>query len=130
MPTIISPTLWFDGRASEAAQFYTSILKDSAILSTQYYTEAGKSAHGQDAGTVMLVTFRILGQEFTALNGGPMFKFNEAISFQIKCEDQEEVDYFWEKLKDGGDEGKQRKEHRLSLFFLFLFLADLAVKCH
>ena len=107
MPTI-APCLWFDGRASEAAEFYTSFFKDSKILSTEYYTEAGKSAHGQEKGTVMMVTFELNGQSFSALNGGPLFKFNEAISFQIMCEDQAEIDYYWEKLAEGGDEKKQR----------------------
>ena len=77
-------------------------------MRTHYYVDAGKSAHGHDAGTVMTVEFCLNGQSFTALNGGPQFKFSEAISFRIECEDQAEVDYYWEKLADGGDAAKQQ----------------------
>ncbi len=99
----ITPCLWFDGRAEEAAKFYTSIFKNSKIKEISRYTEAGTEVHGQPVGSVMVVSFEINGQEFTALNGGPLFKFTEAISFQVMCDSQEEVDYYWEKLGEGGD---------------------------
>jgi len=108
MPSKIVPCLWFNGQAEEAAKFYTSIFKDGKITSTQYYTEAGSTIHQQKAGTVLTVAFDINGQSFTALNGGPQFKFSEAISFQIMCEDQDEVDYYWSKLGEGGDPAKQQ----------------------
>jgi len=97
----ISPFLWFDSNAEEAAAFYTSIFKNSKILKIARYGEAGPGP----AGSVMIVHFQIEGQEFIALNGGPQFKFTEAISFCINCQTQEEVDYFWNKLTaDGGQE--------------------------
>jgi predicted 3-demethylubiquinone-9 3-methyltransferase (glyoxalase superfamily) len=99
----ISPCLWFDNQAEPAARFYTSVFKNSRIVSTSYYGEAGKEHHGQEAGSVMAVGFEIEGQSFTALNGGPIFKISEAISFQIDCSTQEEVDYYWDKLREGGD---------------------------
>jgi predicted 3-demethylubiquinone-9 3-methyltransferase (glyoxalase superfamily) len=108
MPSQITPCLWFDGQAEEAANFYTSFFKDGKIIHTQYYGEEGKENHGQEAGTVMIVEFELNGQRFTALNGGPHFKFNEAISFRIECEDQEELDHHWQKLSDGGDPAKQQ----------------------
>ncbi len=104
----ITPCLWFDRQAEEAAQFYTGIFKNSKILEVTRYGEAGYEVHGMPAGTVMTVEFELDGQTFTALNGGPAFKFNEAISFQILCDDQDEVDYFWEKLTAGGDESAQQ----------------------
>jgi len=104
----ITPCLWFDGQAEEAATFYTSIFKDGKVTRKQHYSEAGNSTHGQEAGTVMTVEFELNGQHFMALNGGPQFKFNEAISFRIDCEDQAELDYYWEKLSEGGDPTKQR----------------------
>jgi predicted 3-demethylubiquinone-9 3-methyltransferase (glyoxalase superfamily) len=104
----ITPCLWFDGKAEEAAKFYTSIFKNSKIVDTSRYGEAGQEIHGQPAGRVMTVEFELDGQRFTALNGGPMFKFNEAISFQVSCETQQEVDYYWEKLSQGGDESAQQ----------------------
>jgi predicted 3-demethylubiquinone-9 3-methyltransferase (glyoxalase superfamily) len=97
----IIPNLWFDTEAEEAASFYTSIFKDSEVVNVMHYGEAGP----RPAGMVMTVTFRLQGQEFTALNGGPDFKFNESISFLVNCESQEEVDEFWEKLSEGGEEG-------------------------
>ena len=100
----ISPCLWFDDQAEAAAGFYTAIFKNSRIVNVTRYGEAGHEIHGRPAGSVMVVAFEIEGQAFTALNGGPVFKFNEAISFQIYCETQEEVDYYWEKLSEGGDE--------------------------
>jgi predicted 3-demethylubiquinone-9 3-methyltransferase (glyoxalase superfamily) len=104
----ITPCLWFDDQAEEAAIFYTAIFKNSKILSMTRYGEAGRDVHGRPAGTVMTVAFELNGQTFTALNGGPVFKFNEAISFQITCETQDEVDYYWEKLSAGGDETAQQ----------------------
>jgi predicted 3-demethylubiquinone-9 3-methyltransferase (glyoxalase superfamily) len=104
----ITPCLWFDDRAEEAAKFYTAIFENSQILDIARYGEAGYEAHGKPAGTVMTVAFELDGQKFTALNGGPIFKFNEAISFQVNCETQKEVDYFWKKLSEGGDEKAQQ----------------------
>jgi predicted 3-demethylubiquinone-9 3-methyltransferase (glyoxalase superfamily) len=103
----ISPCLWFDGQAEPAARFYTSIFKDSKIQNISYYGEAGREHHGQEAGSVMAVGFEIEGQSFTALNGGSIFKITEAISFQIDCQTQEEIDYYWEKLREGGDPESQ-----------------------
>lgn len=93
--------LWFDYQAEEAANFYTTIFKDSTILDIQRNNEAGPGPEG----TVMIVTFELAGQEFIALNGGPQYKFNEAISLYVNCVSQEEVDELWEKLSDGGEEG-------------------------
>jgi predicted 3-demethylubiquinone-9 3-methyltransferase (glyoxalase superfamily) len=104
----ITPCLWFDDQAEEAAKFYTAILKNSKITSITRYGEAGHEVHGRPAGTVMVVAFELDGQTFTALNGGPMFKFNEAISFQVNCKTQEEVDYYWEQLSEGGDKKAQQ----------------------
>jgi predicted 3-demethylubiquinone-9 3-methyltransferase (glyoxalase superfamily) len=104
----ITPCLWFDDQAEEAVKFYTAIFSNSKIVSTTRYGEAGKEIHGKPAGTVMTVAFELDGQAFTALNGGPLFQFNEAISFQVHCETQEEVDYYWEKLCEGGDEKAQQ----------------------
>ena len=104
----ITPCLWFDNQAEEAASCYTSIFKNSKIGRIARYGKEGYEIHGRPEGTVMTVEFRIEGQAFTALNGGPMFKFNEAISFQVHCETQEEVDYYWEKLAKGGDEKAQQ----------------------
>lgn len=98
----ITPFLWFDTQAEEAMNFYTSIFKNSKIGSVSRYGEAGP---GQK-GTVMTGTFELDGQEFMALNAGPQFKFTEAISFFVRCEDQEEVDYFWDKLTEGGQESQ------------------------
>jgi predicted 3-demethylubiquinone-9 3-methyltransferase (glyoxalase superfamily) len=110
MPTIqkITPCLWFDNQADETARFYTAIFENSNIVSITRYGVAGHEVHGRQAGTVMTVVFELNGQAFTALNGGPMFKFNEAISFQVICDTQEEVDYYWEKLSKGGDEKAQQ----------------------
>ncbi|MGA7008611.1 MAG: VOC family protein [Nitrososphaeraceae archaeon] len=104
----ISPCLWFDDQGEEAAKFYTSIFKDSKIGDVTRYGKEGYEIHGRKEGTVMTVEFDIEGQKFLALNGGPTFKFNEAISFQVYCETQEEVDYYWEKLSEGGDEKAQQ----------------------
>jgi predicted 3-demethylubiquinone-9 3-methyltransferase (glyoxalase superfamily) len=104
----ITPCLWFDDEAEEAVNFYTSIFKNSKIRKVSRYGEAGYEIHRHPAGTVMTIEFELDGQTFTALNGGPLFKFNEAISFQVRCESQEEVDYYWGKLSEGGDEKAQQ----------------------
>jgi predicted 3-demethylubiquinone-9 3-methyltransferase (glyoxalase superfamily) len=98
MKAKITPCLWFDGQAEDAANFYTAIFPNSKITDISRYGEAGSEQHGWTPGSVMLVAFELDGQSFTGLNGGPHFKFNEAVSFQIECETQEEVDYYWEKL--------------------------------
>ncbi len=97
----ITPCLWFDTQAEEAANFYTSVFESSRILGVSHYGEAGP----RPAGTVLTVNFELDGQEFVALNGGPEFTFDEAISFQVSCEGQDEVDYYWSKLAEGGEEG-------------------------
>jgi predicted 3-demethylubiquinone-9 3-methyltransferase (glyoxalase superfamily) len=104
----ITPCLWFDDRAEEAAEFYVENFPNSKIGNISRYGEAGKEIHGKPAGSVQTVSFELNGQTFTALNGGPMFKFTEAISFQVDCADQAEVDYFWEKLSMGGDPAAQQ----------------------
>lgn len=100
----ITPFLWFDNQAEEAVNFYTSGFKNSKIRTIARYTGEGAKASGQPEGTVMTVAFTLDGQDFTAINGGPVFKFTEAISFVINCENQEEVDHFWNKLTEGGQE--------------------------
>jgi len=100
--------LWFDHQAEEAARFYTSIFQNSKIGAISRYGEAGKEFHGKPPGSVMTVAFELEGQSFTGLNGGPLFKFTEAISFIVNCEKQDEVDYYWEKLSAGGDPKAQR----------------------
>jgi predicted 3-demethylubiquinone-9 3-methyltransferase (glyoxalase superfamily) len=102
----ITPCLWFDSNAEEAAKFYTSIFKNSKIGKLSRYGKEGYEIHGKPAGTVLTVEFKLDGQTFTALNGGPVFKFNEAISFQVGCKSQKEVDYYWEKLSKGGEKGQ------------------------
>ena len=104
----ITPCLWFDDQAEEAVEFYTGIFRNSKIVKVARYGKAGREIHGKPAGTVMTVAFELDGQTFTALNGGPIFKFNEAISLQVNCQTQEEVDYYWEKLSKGGDEKAQQ----------------------
>src|SRR5712664_2029462 len=98
----ITPFLWFDDKAEEAAKFYVSIFRNSKIGSITRYGEAGAKASGRPKGTVMTVTFQLDGQEFVALNGGPQFKFTEAISLVVNCETQQEIDELWEKLSEGG----------------------------
>jgi predicted 3-demethylubiquinone-9 3-methyltransferase (glyoxalase superfamily) len=101
----IVPMLWFDDNAEEAANFYASIFKNSKIIEVSRYGEAGAKTAGRPVGSVMVVSFMIEGQEFTALNGGPMFKFNSAVSFVVNCDTQEEIDYLWSKLtSEGGKE--------------------------
>jgi predicted 3-demethylubiquinone-9 3-methyltransferase (glyoxalase superfamily) len=106
MPRIqkIAPCLWFDSQAEQAAALYTSVFKNSRITRVTRYGEAGREFHGKPPGSVMTVAFELDGQLLTALNGGPVFQFNEAISFQVMCETQEEVDHFWDRLGEGGDE--------------------------
>jgi predicted 3-demethylubiquinone-9 3-methyltransferase (glyoxalase superfamily) len=102
------PCLWFDGEAEDAARFYTGIFPNSKITSISHYGEAGREVHGQPAGKVLTVAFELDGRPFTALNGGPQFKFNEAVSFQVPCTNQEEIDYYWDKLTAGGDAQAQQ----------------------
>jgi predicted 3-demethylubiquinone-9 3-methyltransferase (glyoxalase superfamily) len=104
----IIPCLWFDDKAEEAAKFYASIFKNSKIGDVSRYGKEGYEFHGKEDGTVMTVDFEIEGQKYVALNGGPIFKFNEAVSFQVHCETQKEVDYYWERLSEGGDEKAQQ----------------------
>ena len=104
----ISPCLWFDHQAEDAAKFYAGIFKNSKITKISRYSEAGREVHGRPPGSVMTVAFELDGQTFTALNGGPLFKFSEAISFQIDCETQQDVDHYWEKLSEGGDAKAQQ----------------------
>ena len=102
LTTKISPCLWFDRNGEEAARFYIGIFPRSKIVEVSRYAEAGKEVHGSEPGSVLTVEFELDGQRFTALNGGPVFKFSEAISFQISCDSQDEVDHFWNRLSEGG----------------------------
>lgn len=102
----ITPCLWFDNEAEEAAKFYVSIFPGSEIGHVSRYGKEGFEFHGKPEGTALVASFKINGQAFTALNGGPQFKFNESISFQILCETQTEIDHFWEKLTEGGTESQ------------------------
>jgi predicted 3-demethylubiquinone-9 3-methyltransferase (glyoxalase superfamily) len=104
----IAPCLWFDDQAEKAARYYTAIFKNSRIGRVSRYGEAGREIHGRPPGSVLTVEFELDGQPFTALNGGPVFKFNEAISLQVHCATQKEVDYYWEKLSRGGDKKAQQ----------------------
>lgn len=104
----ITPFLWFDNQAEEAVKFYTSIFKNSKIGIVTRYDEAGAAASGRPSGSVMTAAFQLEGQDFVALNGGPFFKFTEATSFVVHCESQEEIDYYWTKLSEGGDEKAQQ----------------------
>ena len=97
----ITPNLWFDTESEQAAEFYVSVFPNSGINMISYYGEAGP----RPAGTVLTVNFTLDGQEFTAINGGPQFTFDEAVSFAIHCADQEEIDYYWTRLSEGGEEG-------------------------
>ena len=106
MKNQITPCLWFDNQAEEAAKFYTSVFKNSKIDSISYYTKEGFEFHGQKENTVLTVSFQINGQPFTALNAGPVFKFNEAVSFQVFCDTQDEIDYYWTKLTANGEESQ------------------------
>lgn len=104
----ITPCLWFDDQAWDAATFYTDIFPNSQILTTTRYGEAGQEIHGKPVGAVQSVSFTLDGQPFTALNGGPLFTFSEAISFQISCDTQAEVDHYWGRLAEGGDPQAQQ----------------------
>jgi predicted 3-demethylubiquinone-9 3-methyltransferase (glyoxalase superfamily) len=104
----IAPCLWFDDQAEDAANFYTGIFPNSRITAVSRYSEAGQEIHHRPAGSVMTVEFELDGQRFTGLNGGPLFTFSEAISFQVSCETQEEVDHYWDALSAGGDPAAQQ----------------------
>jgi predicted 3-demethylubiquinone-9 3-methyltransferase (glyoxalase superfamily) len=132
MPTIqtITPCLWFDSQAEEAATFYVSVFKRSRISRVARYGEEGQEVHGRKPGTAMTVAFELDGKPFTALNGGPLFHFTEAISFQVMCETQEEIDRYWDKLSSGGDEKAQqcgwlKDKYGLSWQIVPLVLPDL-----
>ena len=126
----ISSCLWFDNEAEEAAGFYTSIFKDSRIGRISRYGNEGQEVHGRAPGSVMTVEFWLADHAFVALNGGPIFKFNEAVSFMVNCNDQEEVDYYWNKLSEGGDPKSQvcgwlKDKYGLSWQIVPTILADL-----
>jgi predicted 3-demethylubiquinone-9 3-methyltransferase (glyoxalase superfamily) len=104
----IAPCLWFDSQAEEAAAFYVSVFRNSKILSVARYPKAGQEIHKRPPGSVMVVDFELDGQAFSALNGGPVFTFNEAVSLQVFCDSQDEIDYYWEKLSQGGDPKSQQ----------------------
>jgi predicted 3-demethylubiquinone-9 3-methyltransferase (glyoxalase superfamily) len=104
----IVPCLWFGGNAEEAVQFYGNVFPDLRITHTSRYTKAGQEIHGMQEGAILTITFEIHGQAFTALNATPIFKFNEAVSFQIFCDTQEEIDYYWTRLGEGGDPSAQQ----------------------
>lgn len=104
----IMPCLWFDRQAEEAAEHYTSIFPGSRIVAVSRYGEAGREVHGMEAGTVLTIVFELDGQAFTAMNGGPVFQFNEAISLQVPCDTQEEIDHYWDRLGAGGDARAQQ----------------------
>ncbi|NOT74983.1 MAG: VOC family protein [Cyclobacteriaceae bacterium] len=104
----ITPNLWFEKQAEEAAKYYVSIFKNSKLGRISYYSKAGYDQHKMPEGSVMTVEFEIEGQKFLALNGGPLFKFNESISFIVSCKNQEEIDYYWDKLTPGGDKDSQQ----------------------
>ena len=104
----ITPFLWFDSQAEEAAKFYTSIFRNSKMGRVTRYPSEGQEVHGREPGSVMVAEFEIEGQTFTALNGGPVFKFNESISFVVNCQSQDEVDHYWDKLSEGADPKAQQ----------------------
>lgn len=104
----ISPNLWFDKQAEEAVKFYTSVFKNSKTGRVTHYTKAGHDIHKMPEGMVLTIEFELEGQQFLALNGGPVFKFNEAISLVVNCDTQEEIDYYWNKLSEGGDPKAQQ----------------------
>jgi predicted 3-demethylubiquinone-9 3-methyltransferase (glyoxalase superfamily) len=101
----IAPCLWFDREAEDAARLYVSIFPDSGIDAVSRYGKEGFEIHGKPEGTAMTVSFHLAGQSFTALNGGPQYRFSEAVSFQVSCETQAEVDHYWSRLGEGGEEG-------------------------
>ncbi len=104
----ITPCLWFNSQAEEAARFYTSIFRNSRMGRISRYGKEGYELHGQPEGMVMTVEFELEGHAFTALNAGPAFTFNEAVSFQVRCDSQEEADYYWDRLSEGGDTAAQQ----------------------
>ena len=104
----ITTNLWFDNQAEEAANFYVGIFKNAGILKTSRYGDEGQEIHHMPPGSVMAIEFQLEGQRFVGLNGGPIFKFSEAISFIVNCESQDEVDFYWEKLNEGGDANAQQ----------------------
>lgn len=104
----ITPCLWFDQQAEEAARFYASVFRNSRIGRISRYGKEGHDIHGMPEGAVLTVEFELDGQPFTALNGGPAFRFNEAVSFQVMCDTQEELDHYWSRLSEGGDEAAQQ----------------------
>lgn len=104
----ITPCLWFDTQAEEAVQFYCALFPNSAIRQISHYSEAGHELHGMPPGSVLTVAFELAGQHFTALNGGPLFQFTEAVSLQVNCDSQDELDHYWNKLSAGGDERAQQ----------------------
>lgn len=104
----LATCLWFDGQAEEAASFYTSIFKNSKITGRHYYSKADNETHGRETGSLMTIEFELNDQKFVGLNGGPYFKFNEAISIMVNCKDQADVDYYWDKLGEGGDKTKRK----------------------
>jgi len=104
----IAPCLWFDSQAEQAAAFYISVFKNSRIVSVSRYSDVGQEIHHRPAGSVLTVVFELDGQAFTALNGGPVFKFNEAMSLQVYCDTQKEIDYYWDALSKGGDPSAQQ----------------------
>ena len=110
MPSLqrITPFLWFDTQAEEAARFYTSVFKNSKMGGASRYSDEGSQAAGRPKGSVMTVDFELDGQPFVAINGGPHFKFTEAVSFVVSCETQEEIDHYWNKLSEGGDPKSQQ----------------------
>jgi len=107
IPKIV-PCLWFDSQAEEAANYYVGIFDNAKINQITHYTEAGREIHGREPGSVLTVEFELNGTTFTAMNGGPLFKFNEAVSFQVMCESQQEVDRYWLHLTEGGDPAAQQ----------------------
>lgn len=104
----ITPFLWFNTEAEEAAKFYTSIFPGSKILKTTRYSDSASKAAGMPAGAVMTIVFQLQGQTFTAINGGPQFRFTEAVSFVINCDSQDEIDHYWDNLSEGGDPNSQQ----------------------
>jgi predicted 3-demethylubiquinone-9 3-methyltransferase (glyoxalase superfamily) len=104
----VRPCLWFDTQAEEAAQFYTSVFKDAKLGAVARYPQVGQEIHAKPAGSVLTVEFELFGQTFIALNGGSDFKFNESVSFEVRCADQAEIDYYWERLGAAGDPSAQQ----------------------
>lgn len=104
----IAPCLWFSGQAEEAARYYTGVFPNSRIVSISHYPEYGQEIHGQAPGTVLTAVFELDGQSFTALNGPPIFHFTEAVSLQVYCDTQEEIDFYWNRLGEGGDEAARQ----------------------